>query len=57
MISGRWPEKKKNSLSVQNKINRTRAKDCKYNQNGQIVKTTNVRRKSKYFNEKNRLIF
>ena len=45
MISGRWPEKKKNSLSVQNKTNRTRAKDYKYNQKRTNCKNNQCKKK------------
>ena len=45
MMSGRWPEKKKNSLSVQNKTNRTRAKDCKYNQKRTNCKNNQCKKK------------
>lgn len=47
-------DKKKKILSVQNKTSPTTAKNCKYNQ---IVKTINVRRKSKYLNGRNALVF
>ena len=44
-----YPFKIKQTLPERRKVNITK--------NGQIVKTNNVRRKSKYFNGKNRLIF
>ena len=44
-----YPFKIKQTLPEQRTVNITK--------NGQIVKTINVRRKSKYFNRKNRLIF
>ena len=44
-----YPFKIKQTLSAQKTVNITK--------NGQIVKTINVRRKSKYFSGKNRLIF
>ena len=47
-------DKKKKILTVQNKTSPTTAKNCKYNQ---IVKTINVRRKSKYLNGRNALVF
>ena len=47
---------KKNSLPVQNKTSPTRAR-LNITKNRQILKTINVRRKSKYFNGRNRLIF
>ena len=49
--------KKENNLPVQNKTNPTIANVVNITKNGQIVKTINVRRKSRYFNGKNRLIF
>ena len=47
---------KKEHLSFQNKTNPSRTKD-NVTKHGQILKTINVRRKSKYFNGKHRLIF
>ena len=44
-----FPFKIKQTLPERRKVHITK--------NGQIVKTINVRRKSKYFNGKNRLIF
>ena len=44
-----YPFKIKQTLPEQRTVNITK--------NGQIVKTINVRRKSKYFHRKNRLIF
>ena len=35
----------------------TKKQNSKYNKNRQIIKTINVRRKSKYFTGKNRLMF
>ena len=44
-----YPFKIKQTLPAQKTVNITK--------NGQILKTNNVRRKSKYFSRKNRLIF
>ena len=44
-----YPFKIKQTLPAQNTVNITK--------NGQVLKTINVRRKSKYFSGKNRLIF
>ena len=44
-MSGSWPDKKKNSLSVQNKTNRPRAKDCKYDQKRTNSKTNQCKKK------------
>ena len=48
--------KKKNNLPFQDKRNTTRTKDCNHHQEW-TNKKINVKRKSRYFNSTNRLIF
>ena len=49
--------KEKNNLSFQNKRNIARTKDSEHYKERTSGKDNNVRRKSKYFTGKNRLIF
>ena len=52
-----WQRYKKKILSVQNKTTPPEQKTVNIPKNGQIVKTINVRRKSKHLNGRNALLF